>query len=59
MGLDIGREKPFSLRPVPTRGIDHRALVADDPPRTMDFYARVMRLQLVHVRRVPFERERL
>ncbi len=51
MGLDISREEPFPLRPVPTGGIDHRALVADDLPRTMDFYTRV--------RRVPFDRERL
>jgi catechol 2,3-dioxygenase-like lactoylglutathione lyase family enzyme len=40
------------------RGIDHLALVTDDMPATMDFYTRVLRLQLVHVRRVPFERDR-
>jgi catechol 2,3-dioxygenase-like lactoylglutathione lyase family enzyme len=49
---------PFDLRPVPIRGIDHLALVTDDMPATMDFYTRVMRMQLVHVRRVPFERDR-
>jgi len=54
----MSQEKPFPLRPVPTRGIDHLALVTDDMPKTMDFYTRVMRMQLVHVRRVPFERDR-
>lgn len=42
----------------PTRGIDHLAFVTDDLPATMDFYTRVLQLQLVHVRRVPFERDR-
>jgi catechol 2,3-dioxygenase-like lactoylglutathione lyase family enzyme len=42
----------------PTRGIDHLAFVTDDLPGTMDFYTRVVQLQLVHVRRVPFERDR-
>ena len=42
----------------PTRGIDHLAFVTDDLPGTMDFYTRVLQLQLVHVRRVPFERDR-
>jgi len=46
------------LRPVPTRGIDHLAFVTDDLPATMDFYTRVLGMQLVHVRRVPFERDR-
>lgn len=46
------------LEPVPTRGIDHLAFVTDDLPRTMDFYTRVLGMQLVHVRRVPFERDR-
>ena len=54
----MAETKPFDLRPVPTRGIDHLALVTDDMPATMDFYTRVMRMQLVHVRRVPFERDR-
>jgi catechol 2,3-dioxygenase-like lactoylglutathione lyase family enzyme len=40
------------------RGIDHLALVTDDIKTTMDFYTRVLRMQLVHVRRVPFERDR-
>jgi catechol 2,3-dioxygenase-like lactoylglutathione lyase family enzyme len=54
----MSHRHPFDLRPVPTRGIDHLALVTDDMPATMDFYTRVMRMQLVHVRRVPFERDR-
>jgi catechol 2,3-dioxygenase-like lactoylglutathione lyase family enzyme len=48
----------ITLAPTPTRGVDHLALVTDDLPRTMDFYTRVMQMQLVHVRRVPFERDR-
>ena len=43
---------------VPMRGIDHLAFVTDDLPATMDFYTRVLQLRLVHVRRVPFERDR-
>jgi catechol 2,3-dioxygenase-like lactoylglutathione lyase family enzyme len=46
------------LRPVPVRGIDHLALVTEDMKATMDFYTRVLGMQLVHVRRVPFERDR-
>jgi len=46
------------LRHVPVRGIDHLALVTEDMPATMDFYTRVLGMQLVHVRRVPFERDR-
>jgi catechol 2,3-dioxygenase-like lactoylglutathione lyase family enzyme len=46
------------LKPVPMRGIDHLAFVTDDLPATMDFYTRVLGMQLVHVRRVPFERDR-
>ncbi len=46
------------LRAVPLKGIDHLALVTDDMAATMDFYTRVMRMQLVHVRRVPYERDR-
>ena len=42
----------------PTRGIDHLAFATDDLPGTMDFYTRVLQLQLVHVRRVPFEQDR-
>jgi glyoxylase I family protein len=49
---------PPELRLVPTRGIDHLAFVTDDLPATMDFYTRVLGMQLVHVRRVPFERDR-
>lgn len=42
----------------PMRGIDHLAFVTDDLPQTMDFYTRVLQMQLVHVRRVPFEQDR-
>jgi catechol 2,3-dioxygenase-like lactoylglutathione lyase family enzyme len=41
-----------------TRGIDHLAIVSDDMPLAMDFYTRVMGFRLVHVRRVPYERDR-
>jgi glyoxylase I family protein len=44
--------------PVSTRGIDHLAFVTDDLPGTMDFYTRIVGMRLVHVRRVPFERDR-
>ena len=40
------------------RGIDHLAVVTDDMPAAMDFYTRVMRFHLVHVRRVPYEQDR-
>jgi len=46
------------LKHVPVRGIDHLAFVTDDLPATMDFYTRVLQMQLVHVRRVPFEQDR-
>ena len=46
------------LAPVKTRGIDHLAFVTDDLPATMEFYTRVLGMQLVHVRRVPFEQDR-
>ncbi len=46
--------EPSELSVVPTRGVDHLALVTDDMPATMEFYTRVMGMQLVHVRRVPF-----
>lgn len=46
------------LVPVALRGVDHLALVTDDMQATIDFYTRVLRMQLVHVRRVPFERDR-
>lgn len=49
---------PTKIQAVPTRGIDHLAFVTDDLPATMDFYTRVVGLQLVHVRRVPFESDR-
>ena len=42
----------------PLRGIDHLAFVTDDLPATMDFYTRVLQMRLVHVRRVPFEKDR-
>lgn len=41
-----------------TRGIDHLAVVADDMPKAMDFYTRVLGFRLVHVRRVPYEHDR-
>jgi len=47
-----------TLAPVATRGIDHLAFVTDDLPQTMDFYTRVLGMQLVHVRRVPYEQDR-
>ena len=50
--------QPPEFRPGPTRGIDHLAFVTDDLPATMDFYTRVLGMQLVHVRRVPYERDR-
>src|SRR5262245_55150458 len=50
--------QPLQLPPVSTRGVDHLALVTEDLPATMDFYTRVLGMQLVHVRRVPFERDR-
>jgi catechol 2,3-dioxygenase-like lactoylglutathione lyase family enzyme len=43
---------------MPTRGIDHLAIVSDDMPAAMDFYTRVLGFRLVHVRRVPFEADR-
>jgi catechol 2,3-dioxygenase-like lactoylglutathione lyase family enzyme len=43
---------------VPLRGIDHLAIVSDDLPGTLDFYTRVMRMTLVHVRRVPYAADR-
>ena len=46
--------KPPELASVKTRGIDHLAFVTDDLPATMDFYTRVLGMQLVHVRRVPY-----
>jgi catechol 2,3-dioxygenase-like lactoylglutathione lyase family enzyme len=51
-------KQPATLVPVPTRGVDHLALVTEDLPTTMDFYTRVLGMQLVHVRRVPYERDR-
>jgi catechol 2,3-dioxygenase-like lactoylglutathione lyase family enzyme len=51
-------EAPTVLAPAGTRGIDHLAFVTDDLPATMDFYTRVLKMQLTHVRRVPFERDR-
>ena len=47
-----------NLRIEGVRGVDHLALVTDDMPTTMEFYTRVLKMQLVHVRRVPFERDR-
>lgn len=50
--------EPPERQPLATRGVDHLAIVCDDMPTAMDFYARVMGFRLVHVRRVPFERDR-
>lgn len=47
-----------TLPELATRGIDHVAIVCDDMPTAMDFYTRVMGFRLVHVRRVPYERDR-
>lgn len=38
-----------------TRGVDHLALVTDDMAETMEFYTKVMGMQLLHVRRVPYQ----
>ena len=46
------------LRPTPLRGIDHLALVTDDIKATVAFYTKVLKMQLVHVRRVPFAPDR-
>ena len=43
---------------MPLRGIDHLAIVTDDLEATLDFYTRVLRMPLVHVRRVPFAADR-
>lgn len=50
--------KTPKLAEAPVRGIDHLAFVTDDMPATMDFYTRIIGMQLIHVRRVPFERDR-
>jgi catechol 2,3-dioxygenase-like lactoylglutathione lyase family enzyme len=42
----------------PMWGVDHLAFVTDDLVGTLDFYTRVLGLPLVHVRRVPYERDR-
>ena len=53
LGQDAGRS------PAPLMcGVDHLAFVTDDLPGTLQFYTRVLRLPLVHVRRVPYERNR-
>ena len=49
---------PVRLAAPFTRGIDHLAFVTDDLRATLDFYTRVLRMPLVHVRRVPYERDR-
>ena len=43
---------------MPLRGIDHLAIVTDDLAGTLDFYTRVLRMPLVHVRRVPYAPDR-
>lgn len=55
------REKHASgngMKPLSIRGIDHLALVTDNLPATLDFYTRILGLQLVHVRRIPYEKDR-
>lgn len=47
--------EPFEMD---IRGIDHLAIVCDDMAKAMDFYTRVVGFRLVHVRRVPYERDR-
>lgn len=49
---------PDQRSATPMRGIDHLAFVTDDLPATMNFYTSVLQMQLVHVRRVPLERDR-
>lgn len=60
MADSIVFEKPTlpKMAAAPTRGIDHLAFVTDDLPATMDFYTRILQMPLVHVRRVPYERDR-
>ena len=55
---NAARPATAALQPAAARGIDHLAFVTDDLPATMDFYTRVLQMQLTHVRRVPFERDR-
>lgn len=50
--------KVSTLKTPITRGVDHLAFATDDMPVTMEFYTRVLKMQLVHVRRVPYERDR-
>jgi catechol 2,3-dioxygenase-like lactoylglutathione lyase family enzyme len=52
-----GREE-VGFRPTPLRGIDHLALVTDDMKATVAFYTKILKMQLVHVRRVPFAPDR-
>lgn len=51
-------EAAEAVEAVPLRGIDHLAIVSDDLPGTLDFYTRVLRMPLVHVRRVPYAADR-
>jgi catechol 2,3-dioxygenase-like lactoylglutathione lyase family enzyme len=58
---DVVRESKAKLPKLPktsTRGIDHLACVTDDMPATLDFYSRVMKMTLVHVRKVPYATDR-
>ena len=51
-------QQEAGLRPTPLRGVDHLALVTDDMKATVAFYTKVLKMQLVHVRRVPFAPDR-
>lgn len=53
-----GADKASKVTEAPLRGIDHLAFITDDMPATLDFYTRIIGMQLIHVRRVPFERDR-
>ena len=52
------RIAPSELTPATIRGVDHLALVTDDMAATMEFYTTVMKMQLVHVRKVPYAADR-
>jgi catechol 2,3-dioxygenase-like lactoylglutathione lyase family enzyme len=54
----VAKPASVTLPECPMRGIDHLAFVTDDMLATMDFYTRVLQMPLVHVRRVPYERDR-
>jgi catechol 2,3-dioxygenase-like lactoylglutathione lyase family enzyme len=51
-------EAARSAKRVELQGIDHLAFVTDDMIGTIAFYTKILGLQLVHVRRVPFAPDR-